>query len=327
MGYPQRRSLYRAIGRAARAAVLAYATGDRPGMQAQVSPEAVELIVDHLEALGPVPKLVLVLMTDGGSSAAAWRLANLLRAWAEEVEVWVPGRALSAGTMVAIGANRIRMARSAVLGPIDPSLIGPLGPAAAGGSGQRVPVSVEAVTGYLEAARDMLGISDDAALAQVLVNLAGQVHPLVLGQVFRSREQARAMAVRLLEASGMAEAERVRLADFLCSKTGSHDYTIGRAEAAALGLPVVEVDAWEEALLERVRRDIIAEFEARTPFVPEQLLACSGGDGPVAYRAVRALVESVAHGAHHYVSEGELSRNEDGSVRDRRRCDGWRKAA
>jgi hypothetical protein len=326
MGYGERRALYRAIGRAADAAVIAYATGDRPGMQAQVSPEAVELVVDHLEAIGPVPRLALVLMTDGGSSAAAWRLARLLRAWAGEIEVWVPARALSAGTMIAIGANRIVMARSAVLGPIDPSLIGPLGPAPAGGGGQRVPVSVEAVTGYLEAARETLDITDDQALAQILVHLASNIHPLVLGQVFRSREQARAMAFRLLEDGGMAEAKRARIADFLCSETGSHDYTIGRAEAAELGLPVVAPEGRAERALARVRADMIAEFEARTPFVPEQLMVCAGV-ASVPYRSVRALVESVAHGAHHYVSEGELSRAEDGSVRDRRRCDGWRKTA
>lgn len=325
MGYAQRRGMYRAIGRAAGASVLAYATGDRPGMQAQVSPEAVELVVDHLEAIGPVKRLALVLMTDGGSSSAAWRLANLLRAWADEVEVWVPGRALSAGTMIAIGARRIVMARSAVLGPIDPSLIGPLGPAP-GGGGPRVPVSVEAVTGYLEAAQQTMGITEDPALAQVLVHLASNVHPLVLGQVFRSREQARAMAYRLLAGGGLAEERRARIADFLCSETGSHDYTIGRAEAAGLGLPVIEADAAGERALRRLRTEIIDEFDARTPFVPDQLLACGAG-GPVEYRGVRALVESVSHGAHHYVSQGELSRAEDGSIKDRRRCDGWRKVA
>ena len=325
MGYAERRPLYRAIERAARARVIAYVTGDRPGMQAQVSPEAIELLVDHLEAMGRVPRLALVLMTDGGSSAAAWRLANLLRAWAEQVEVWVPGRALSAGTMVAIGAGRIVMARSAVLGPIDPSLIGPLGPVA-GGGGIRVPVSVEAVTGYLEAAQKTMGITQDAALAQVLVQLAGQVHPLVLGQVFRSREQARAMAFSLLAGGGMAEAKRARIADFLCSETGSHDYTIGAAEAAALGLPVALAEGGAGRALARLRADIIAEFDVRTPFVPEQLMAC-GAATEVGYHCVRALVESLWHGAHQYLSQGTLTRAEDGTVRDRRRCDGWRKVA
>jgi hypothetical protein len=325
MGYAERRPLYRAIERAARARVIAYVTGDRPGMQAQVSPEAVELVVDHLEAIGRVPRLALVLMTDGGSSAAAWRLANLLRQWADEVEVWVPARALSAGTMIAIGAQRITMARSGVLGPIDPSLIGPLGPVA-GGGGTRVPVSVEAVTGYLEAAQKTMGITEDPALAQVLVHLAGQVHPLVLGQVFRSREQARAMAFSLLAGGGMAEAKRSRIADFLCSETGSHDYTIGATEAVALGLPVEVAEGAAARALARFRSDVIAEFDVRTPFVPDQLMACGEG-GSVDYRCVRALVESLGHGAHHYVSEGTLSRAEDGAVKDRRRCDGWRKVA
>jgi ClpP class serine protease len=326
MGYAERRPLYRAIERASRARVIAYVTGDRPGMQAQVSPEAVELIVDHLEALGRVRRLALVLMTDGGSSAAAWRLANLLRQWADAVEVWIPGRALSAGTMIAIGAGRIVMARSGVLGPIDPSLIGPLGPVA-GSGGSRVPVSVEAVTGYLEAAQKTMGITEDPALAQVLVQLAGQVHPLVLGQVFRSREQARAMAFRLLAGGGMAEAKRARIADFLCSETGSHDYTIGAAEAAALGLPVEVAQGAAARALAAVRGDVIAETEARTPFVPEQLMACGSEGAAVEYRCVRALVESLGHGAHQYLSEGALSRGEDGAVRDRRRCEGWRKVA
>ncbi len=50
----------------------------------------------------------------------------MLRMFCDELEVIVPARARSAGTLMCLGADKVVMTKQATLGPIDPSLTGPL---------------------------------------------------------------------------------------------------------------------------------------------------------------------------------------------------------
>jgi Serine dehydrogenase proteinase len=121
------------------------------------------------DAIGDTDRLSLILYTQGGNTAAAWRLANLLRMYCKDLEIIVPMKAHSAGTLISLGANRIIMTKQATLGPIHPSINTMLNPQIPGAAPQaKAPVSVEAVMGYLEAARDNLKITDASALAQIL---------------------------------------------------------------------------------------------------------------------------------------------------------------
>ena len=65
----------------------------------------------------------------------------------------------------------------------------------------------------------------------------------MLGEIFRSRAQIRFLAEKLLNGH-VKDAEKVQpVVDFLCADSGSHDYTINRREAEALGLPVEKPSA------------------------------------------------------------------------------------
>lgn len=76
----------------------------------------------------------------------------------------IPSHALSAGTLIAIGADRLVMTKQAALGPIDPSINNPLNPQTTiRGQAVQVPVSVESVRGYLNAAREELQIKGEQA--------------------------------------------------------------------------------------------------------------------------------------------------------------------
>ncbi len=109
----------------------------------------IDLFVDLLDKLGPVPKISLILHTNGGSTLAAWRLVNLVRTFCDELEVLIPLKPLSAGTLISIGADVVVMTKQAALGPIDPSVNNPLNPQVnLGNQLVRVPVSVESVRGY-----------------------------------------------------------------------------------------------------------------------------------------------------------------------------------
>jgi hypothetical protein len=69
-------------------------------------------------------RLVLMLSTPGGDGLAAERIVNVCKAYSGTGDYWVivPGKAKSAGTIVAMGASKIFMAPSSELGPVDPQI-------------------------------------------------------------------------------------------------------------------------------------------------------------------------------------------------------------
>ena len=139
---------------------------------------------------------------------------NLLRQYCDELEVVIPHKAHSAGTLISIGANSIIMTKQATLGPIDPSVNTPLNPPIPNAPPQNnYPVSVEAVKGYLAFAKEELSIKEDIALSNIMIKLSEYVHPLVLGQVYRARAQIKMLAEKLLtnQVTDMENAYRIAM--------------------------------------------------------------------------------------------------------------------
>lgn len=66
--------------------------------------------------------LTLLLHTPGGITNATETLVGYLRSKFGFIEVMVPALAMSAGTMIALGSDRIVMGRQSQLGPIDPQV-------------------------------------------------------------------------------------------------------------------------------------------------------------------------------------------------------------
>jgi hypothetical protein len=134
------------------------------------------------------------------------------------------------------------MTKQATLGPIDPSINTSLNPVVKNGTADmRVPVSVEAVKGYMTFAKEF-GIEDAKSLSEIFCKLSEKVHPLVLGQVYRARAQIKMLAKKLL-ATQIRDTQSIeKIIDFLCSDSGSHDYTINRREAKDLGLNIIKPD-------------------------------------------------------------------------------------
>jgi hypothetical protein len=225
MDYACRRTLYKKIEKARDSKLLCFVTSDRAGMETRIAPDCIPLFVELLDKIGPTKRISLLLHTNGGQTLAAWQLVNLIRMFCDELEVIVPTKSLSAGTLIAIGSDKIVMSKQAALGPIDPSVNTPLNPQInRNGQILQIPVSVEAVRGYLNAAKEELGINGEAGLTQVLVNLAGYVHPLVLGEIFRSRAQIRLLAEKLIQRQVSDTEKRKSIIDFLSADSGSHDY-------------------------------------------------------------------------------------------------------
>lgn len=241
--YEERVDLYRQLEQKLNTKILTYVTSDRTGFETQIAQDVIDLFINHLDKIGVVPKISLYLYTRGGDTAAAWNIINLLRQYCDELQVIIPHKAHSAGTLISIGANSIIMTKQATLGPIDPSINTPLNPQIPNNPIATMPVSVEAVKGYLEFAKEELSIKDDIALANILIKLSDTVHPLVLGNVYRSRAQIKMLAEKLLINQVTDSTKIKQIIDFLCSDSGSHDYTINRREAKnTLGLNIIKPD-------------------------------------------------------------------------------------
>jgi len=312
--------------------VISYVTGDRPRMEAQISSDSIDVFIEHLDAIGHARKISLILYTGGGDIAAAWRLINQLLASCDELEVIVLSKALSAGTLISLGANAIAMCRYSVLGPIDPSVEHPLNPNMPDAPHVQTSVSVEEIRGYLNAAGER-GDLDAASRAHIYVDLSDKVHPLVLGQIFRTEGQIRLMAKKLLR--GQIRDEKVidRIIEFLCVYSGSHDYTINWIEATELGL---RIEGLSQEFYEQHTKRLLAsyydEFGMKVPFDFRNIL---GERAHADYEIPRAAIESLRAGSHQFLSSGTIVRTDslqpeipqvphEVQARDIRRFDDWR---
>ena len=66
--------------------------------------------------------VTVILDTPGGVVEVVERMVSVLRSVYDEVTVIVPDRAMSAGTILALSADRIMMDHLSCLGPIDPQI-------------------------------------------------------------------------------------------------------------------------------------------------------------------------------------------------------------
>jgi len=221
------------------AGVLAYVTGDRENLETYVGVDVLPRLPRHLEAIGKQDRLALVLYTLGGDTNTPWPFVNFVRAYCEELFVLVPFWAHSAGTLIALGGDRIFMTRFGTLSPIDPSVTNEFNPEDPASPGDRIPIAVEDVLAFFELASEQGG--DDAELAgDAFRQLAESVHPLALGNVKRNIEQIWQLAKKLvrLHTQDVDEAELTALVMRLTTELYSHSHMMNRTEARALGLPV-----------------------------------------------------------------------------------------
>lgn len=268
------------------------------GMTTQLAGEPYPLVYQHIRSLGRPERLDLFLHTAGGSLDAVWPLVRLCRSASETFSVLVPIRALSAGTLLCLGADEVLMCEPAVLSPIDPTTANPFNPKE---QGRPVPISVEDVTSYFDLARGDengesagVGLTSDQHVLEVFKALTSQVHPLALGNVKRVHSQIRQIAKRLLELhiSGEDAEDRIgRVVSTLTEKLYSHTHQINREEAAQiLGDDMVKTPSpEEETAMWELYLKYEAFFELGQTFNIKDWL---GGHAERDLRATGAVVES-----------------------------------
>ena len=302
--YQQRKAFYEKIEKERGSKVIAYVTGDRPGMEAQIGADTPDIFLEHLDCIGKVKKISLIIYTCGGNTLAAWNIVNLFREFCDELEIINPNKCRSAGTLMALGENRIIMTKQATLGPIDPSITREMSPIIPNSNPQqKLSISVESVKGYFSLLKKEFGTNDDTALSAAYTKLAEYIHPLVLGDVYRTQKQIQMLAEKLLRMSYRNKRNIKSIVSFLCSDSGSHDYTISRTEAKRMGLQIESPTQETYTELKNWFIDTSAELELSKPYNPLQIL---GNNNNSHYLFKRCLIESVDYGQDAFVSEGLL---------------------
>jgi hypothetical protein len=304
---------------------ILYVTGDRPGLETQIHQEVYDYFVNILDAIGVTSKISLVLYTRGGNTLAAWSIVNLIRQFCDTFEIIIPNKAQSAGTLISIGANTIVMTKQATLGPVDPSINTPLNPHIEGAPPDaKVPVSVEAVNGFLELAKSNMDNPDSNAIKDLIIQLSNKVHPLVLGDVYRSKTQIQMLSNKLLSRTGVDKEKIDGIVSFLCSESGSHDYTIHRREARDLGLNIEKPNDEFYAEIKSLYDDFSSELKLTERWDPIRELKANDH---VSYGNKRCILESTVDKSYCFVTEGEMRKIQQDpqiQIQDNRIFEGWK---
>jgi len=305
--------------------VILYVTGDRPGLETQIHQEVYDYFVNILDEIGIIERISLILYTRGGNTLAAWSIVNLIRQFCEHFEVIIPNKAQSAGTLIAIGAKPIVMTKQATLGPVDPSINTPLNPSIEGAPPEaKVPVSVEAVNGFMELAKSNMTNPDSHVIKDLIIQLSQKVHPLVLGEVYRSKSQIEMLSKKLLSYTGIKDDSIEKIVAFLCSESGSHDYTIHRREARALGLIIEKPNDEFYKEIKSLYDDFANELKLTERCDP---ISEFGQRNELTYKYKRCLLESTCRKGYYFSTEGIMKKIQQGTqiaVQDNRTFEGWK---
>jgi len=275
-----RKSIIQKIEKKRNSKIISYITSDRSGLSSQIAGDVVSLIHEHILTLKKESQLKLdfFIYSRGGHSDVPWSVVSMFREYSKKgsFSVLIPYRAHSAATVIALGADEIIMTKKAELGPIDITMSsGPYNPTEKD-SRQRLPISVEDVTGYFSLLKKV-GCKRSDKKMKAFELLTNKVHPLALGTVSRLLEETKSVALRLLEtrANSFSKRENAKIVQRISSEVYSHSHSISRTEAIKyLGLKQVknaeEIDIAND--LWNLYKEYKELFSLENPFKPEEYL-------------------------------------------------------
>jgi hypothetical protein len=194
--------------------------------------------------------------------------------------------------MLALGADEIVMGPLGELSPIDPAIGTPFNPPTPGKTTeQKIPLSVEDVVGYISLAKERAGITNQDTMVRVFEKLTDGVHPLAIGNVYRSHALVRLLAGKLLamHMKEKRELERIpRIVELLAEKLYAHGLLIDRREAEELGLTVKTAPDAIEATMWSLFESFEKEMKLGKAFSPP----LTGGAATFSESAPVAILES-----------------------------------
>lgn len=227
--------------------VLLYITEDRSPAKLIDDPD-IDIFYHCLQTLGGTDRLDLVLHTMGGKVSVSHRIHKLLRSYAHHIDVLVPRKARSSGTLLCLGANNVVMTPVAELSPLDPHI-------ASGDAASAMPssISAEDIRTLREMAETWFGLQSEASRVEVFRVLGERVFPTTLSSFFRADQQMRQIANELLQCQLPDQSQLCeQIIERLITGYYAHDTKISLSEAQDAGLRATAATAEEEQLLIRL---------------------------------------------------------------------------
>ncbi len=292
--------------------VFCYLTSDRQNASALFAKDILPIFSEQLKE-SKYKSIDIFLFTLGGDTLAAFGLNRLLREYTENLNILVPDKCLSAGTLFALGCNQVLMTKTSYLGPIDPSIQRPLNPAVnINGQIQNLPLSVESVAGFKGLVKDEWGIKKQPELSVLLKLLSEKVHPLALGDVYRARQQIELLATNLLKQHRKDSNSISDIVQKLTKELGSHDYLIFRKEAKKiLGTQLTAIDPNLESLIRELYKSFVEDLKLGKPFDPNIIISSTSRKSDQTPRTTDvklklAVIEGEERGDH-FIQEKRLT--------------------
>lgn len=206
-----------------------------PGIFTAINMEDINGFMSGVHGLDFSKGLLLILHTPGGMAEAAQTVIDYLRSKFSAIDVLVPTYAMSAGTMIALGCDRIVMGRQSQLGPTDPQLIA-----------ENRAFSAHSIVEQFEEAKNQ--ISSNPILAHAWAPVLRSFGPALLQEARKSISYGQSLVEDWLqrymfssrtnpEALARAAAEH-----FGGNKHGSHGRRIDREEARQQQLEIIDLE-------------------------------------------------------------------------------------
>jgi hypothetical protein len=190
-----------------------------------------------LRSIGRKDRIYLLIKSDGGDGQASLRIVHVLRQFAGQLIALIPLECASAATMMALGADEIRMGPLAYLTAIDTSIrhsMSPVDP-----ENRRVSVSQDELTRVVNLWKSHV---EGPSSANAYSSLFQYVHPLVIGAVDRSSSLSIKLCREILSYHLADNEKAEQISRQLNSDYPSHSYPITLREAERVGLKAQAMD-------------------------------------------------------------------------------------
>lgn len=203
----------------------------------QIFAPSTTLLQELLSGLDHMRPLHLVLASPGGDPEVAVRLLRSLQAATPELTIIVPDMAKSAATLMCLGADKILMAPSSDLGPVDPQFY----------IGQNLVPAKEIVRAVQRAEDRVAAVPDSFPLYS---SLLAEIDMTIYEAAVTATDRSYGQIEEALRCRGLEPGDAKRLAEDLrgplVNESTSHGSTIGPDAALGFGLPVEVADTQGE---------------------------------------------------------------------------------
>lgn len=290
----ERVSLLEKIEKERNSKVIVYITSDRLPLQfcsGVIATDILPLLYTHLKKIGKVEKISLCIRSSGGRLDTPWPLVNLIREYCEEFEIIVISKALSAATLIALGANKIIMTPIGQLSPVDPKKN------ITNKSEKQIGLEVEDIISFIDLAKKKIGITEQISLSEILKSLVSDVPTYALGSVNRTHSLIRRISSNLLmlhlNNDEAGKKQKNTIVEYLTEKLFSHLHLINRKEAketVGFGDIIEYANEELENLIDKVDDTYSKKLEITEPFAPLKIL---GEKDIINYTSQRAILESI----------------------------------